>query len=165
MSTTTTDAPEAANATAAAKKLIEEFCNIKLGSEDLEMLHIGGLPSYTQYGPVTDITITDISTDVALTEDTDYIWDENGRIIPLVWLPVSTYKIEYTAGYDDDYPASLEYLITSVASDIEEEVAAGPYQSETLGDYSYSLGQFFASANGPMTKYDALLNLYRRFIA
>jgi len=127
----------------------EEYLSLRLSEyEHVEVVR-GYLPTYLAWAPIADDpVIEDVLTGVTLTAEEDYIWDWDGRIILLTAQPQSIWRLTYTAGdwsqspwgeIPDGLSDALTALDTSLSLD------AGLYESETLGDYSYTLGTVFAA--------------------
>lgn len=121
----------------AAETFFERYTGLKLDEEEFEELHIGDLPRYLTWAPVSAVSIED-SDGVALTDEEDFYWDDNGGIVVPSPLASNVWIVAYTAGYSS-IPEDIENILEALEDEWDATPALAGIRKERLGDYEYEL--------------------------
>ncbi len=133
---TTTTTPEPMTA---VERYVEGLCGIKLSPQVITDVHVGLLPTMTNWGPLNDApTIVDLITDETLVDDVDFLWSELGQLTLLKKRLPTRWQITYTPGYEE-VPEALQEVLDGLAAWLLAVAATGGMESEKLGDYSYKV--------------------------
>lgn len=146
--------------TATATAFIETYCGIKLAEKEVVELHIGSLPAYVVWAPIFAAPeIVELPSLAALVEDVDFVWSQDGGIVDMRLVGVGRWRFTYTAGYSvaNPIPTALAELLVTLG---EMDLPIMSFQSERLGDYSYTLGEMARNAPSILSVLDG----YRRLI-